>query len=203
MVSLVLVFLKSYWKHIMVIAAIAGVSFMAYNHIYNIGYTAANTACEKRIKVYVDELKDRINSLETASYVVSKEIAERDTLRKKDLDKLLILTKNKPLTIIKEGNCNPSDTFIEKMKYLLPLILSILLVSCATNSGLVLPSNDQVIKLDPRALAECDPLLSIQPPITFENVLKISLDNIELYAKCADKQKASIKLLKQISNIKE
>jgi DNA/RNA endonuclease G (NUC1) len=111
--SLVLMFLKSYWKHVVVIAAVASASFMAYSYIYNRGFDAANKDCEERIQKYNDDLKARIKDLENTSIVLSMENEARDKARKKDLEKLLVLIKDKPLTIIKEGNCVPSEAFVE------------------------------------------------------------------------------------------
>jgi hypothetical protein len=81
------------------------------------------------------------------------------------------------------------------------LLISILLTGC-NHMGTVVPT-DQIIRLDPSVVASCDPLLKVEPPITFENVLNISIKNMELYAKCSDKHEAAVKLLKKVSNVKE
>ena len=81
------------------------------------------------------------------------------------------------------------------------IVILMLLSGCATQPDVILPPPEKVISLDPSAYELCKPLLKVPLSSTFEDILKVSLDNIELYADCYNKQKNSVKLLKKISNV--
>lgn len=83
------------------------------------------------------------------------------------------------------------------------LLLSFLLVSCASIPDAIVPPTEREVALDPRILTYCDPLVKLPPAPTFDDVLNVSLKNMELYYICADKQKSSVELLKKVSNRKE
>lgn len=85
------------------------------------------------------------------------------------------------------------------MKY---LIILLLLFGCATKDAIVVPP-EKVVRIDPRALELCEALSILPEQASFEDLLTITIGNIELYANCANRQKNSVILLKQFSNIKE
>ncbi len=59
---------------------------------------------------------------------------------------------------------------------------------------------DKIVKIDPSALERCLPQKPLTDP---DQLLEISLANMDIYAQCVNKQDNSIKLLKQFSNYKE
>jgi hypothetical protein len=86
------------------------------------------------------------------------------------------------------------------MKYLLILLL---LVGCVTKPPVpdaVLPPKEKVVRIDPRIFELCEPLFNLNENASFDDVLKITLDNFELYTACSSKQSRAVKLLKQFSN---
>ncbi len=66
-----------------------------------------------------------------------------------------------------------------------------------------MPPKEKVVRLDPGALTFCDSLKRIPAGSTQEEITSIDLDNFGIYADCANKQKNSVKLLKEFSNYKE
>lgn len=62
---------------------------------------------------------------------------------------------------------------------------------------------EKVVKLDPRVLEACKPLIGIPDNASFEDLMGASYTNFQLYYDCKAKQDASIVLLKQFSNYKE
>ena len=82
------------------------------------------------------------------------------------------------------------------MKYLLILLL---LFGCATKDAIVVPP-EKVVQIDPRTLELCDPLNALPEQASFEDLLTVTIGNIELYANCANRQKNSVILLKKFSN---
>lgn len=111
--TILLTILSKYWKHLVIVLAITSASFFIYNYIYSRGFDEANIECAARMKEYTDKLDARIAELVDLSKQKSEEEAKRALLLKQDLNKLLVLSKQKPLTIIKEGKCLPSETFVE------------------------------------------------------------------------------------------
>lgn len=84
------------------------------------------------------------------------------------------------------------------------IIIAILLSSCATPSEIIIPPG--VVKpiiLDARVYEFCDKLDRLPQIATFEEVLIIISNTLQSYKLCADKQKISVELLKQLSNKKE
>lgn len=85
------------------------------------------------------------------------------------------------------------------MRILLAVILSSLIVGCSSPPKVpdaIAPPAAQKVDIDPRVLQPCKELLTVSQDSLIENTIK----NIEIYADCARKQDASIKLLKQFSN---
>ena len=113
MYTTILLLLKKFWKELAIVIIIAGLSYKAYDYVYDKATIEANKQCTKTMKEYTDKLDIRISELVIASKDASAISKERAEALKQDLDKLFKLTKNKPLTIIKEGKCIPSPVFIE------------------------------------------------------------------------------------------
>ena len=94
------------------------------------------------------------------------------------------------------------------MKIIPILILSIFLQGCAFLDFFRKPdipavSPQKVVKLDPDVYKTCDLLKEDLAIATFEDSLIAYSDLATLYGKCANKQKDSVKLLKDFSNYKE
>jgi len=83
------------------------------------------------------------------------------------------------------------------------LLLVLLLAGCASTPTAILPPPDKTVKLDPRMLELCEFVNKLPEKASFEDVLSITITNLELYASCANKQKNSVKILKEFANMKE
>lgn len=89
------------------------------------------------------------------------------------------------------------------MKILL-IILTVFLVSCATKTNIVTPPGViKPITLDARVFELCDKLIKLPEKATFDELLSTISVNAQIFAECANKQKVSIELLKQLSNKKD
>ena len=109
----ILTFLKNFWKPLAIIFIIGGGIYYIYDYGYDKGNLVAVEECNKRMKYFNDKLESRILELQVSSTKLSEDSKVRSILLKQDLNKLMALTKNKPLTIIKEGKCVPSEIFID------------------------------------------------------------------------------------------
>lgn len=88
------------------------------------------------------------------------------------------------------------------MKTLICISLLSLLVSCSTTPTAILTPTDRTVHIDARILELCGPLEKVIVGASFDEALTVTIRNYELYRVCADKQKASVELLKEFSNTK-
>lgn len=108
-----LMFLKAYWKHIVIIVALIAVSYFVYNKIYTIGYNAASAECAEKMKEYTEKLDKRISGLEEASNTLVLEAVESRKIAKREFSAIMASIKNKPLYVVKQsGECAPSPDLI-------------------------------------------------------------------------------------------
>jgi hypothetical protein len=120
MLTIVLTFLKgfigNYWKQLILIVAISTLAYTTYHRIktigYNEGFKTANTECIKKNKEFTDKLDTLIVTIENNSSKLVSESVEARKVLKKDISTILLTIKNKPLYIIEQGQCKPSDDFI-------------------------------------------------------------------------------------------
>ena len=84
------------------------------------------------------------------------------------------------------------------------LILSIFLTGCSIFQKKPEPPAivPQVVNIDSAVLLPCEPLKEVVDIKTFEDIIVTYADMATSYANCANKQAASVKLLKQFGNIK-
>ncbi len=104
--------LKTYWKQLITVLVISFLCVFLYNHVYNKGYSDATIVCEKRVSDYESKLNEQISTVEKLSkqLAVSTSTAERQ--RKKDFNNIIESIKNKPLYIVEQGTCKPSEEYI-------------------------------------------------------------------------------------------
>lgn len=87
---------------------------------------------------------------------------------------------------------------------LLALVLAITLSGCVLFKKDDPILVDRVVRIDPRALESCSNLLKLSTPqASFEELLQVSINNMELYNDCKLKQDNSIRLIRELSNNKE
>lgn len=95
------------------------------------------------------------------------------------------------------------------MKIILTLILALTFLSgCSImeskekycNYAEVIPKAEP-IALDPKLLDPCMPLVVPSSPVTYENILRNTKDNTEVYIDCRNRLDAAIVVLKKFGNI--
>jgi len=109
---ILLMILKKYWKHILIVIVILAASAYFYNKIYTLGFDAANVECAQRMKEYTEKLDARIAAIEEASSTLVTEAIDARAVRKKDFATILSTIKNKPLYTVVEGKCTPTEDLI-------------------------------------------------------------------------------------------
>ena len=105
--------LLKYWKELAVILAVAALAYGGYSYVYNIGYEAAETVCAERIQL-IEELKDkRIKDIQDYAKANLEQTVLNNVNTSKDIKALLARKAQEPTTVIIEGKCLPSKSFVE------------------------------------------------------------------------------------------
>lgn len=100
----------------LIIAAIAIASTLAagyggYSYIKSIGYNEAKAECDKKFKDYNDSLMKKIEQIETNSTTLVENSKKANDKLSEDITTIMKSVKGKTLTVIKNGECTPSQTF--------------------------------------------------------------------------------------------
>ena len=101
------------WKNIVKVLAILLSLFFVYNYIYQRGVEATTVVYEAKIKAQQEQLDKQIATLEKNSTLLVEQSNLNSAMVKKDLNKILAAAKTKPLVIYKNGECSPSQTFLD------------------------------------------------------------------------------------------
>lgn len=117
--TVVFLFLRSYWKQLVGAIALAIACWFVYHHIYESGYKAASVVYEARIKDYNDKLDKRIGNLEGDSHVLVSAAASQAETRTQELSAITALAKKKVLFTVKGDKCTPSQDFLNSYNALI------------------------------------------------------------------------------------
>lgn len=104
-------FFLLYWKQIIAGSLLVILTSSAYFTGRNHGFSAAEEKYTAVIVQYQNQISNQITNLESMSNLLVKEGRDSAVVLKSGIDDVLKQTKGKPLTIIKNGECNPSQTF--------------------------------------------------------------------------------------------
>ena len=92
-------------------AAIALALYLGYAHIKSIGYAEASVVYEQKIRAYEDGINKKIDTIQALSTSLVVNTTINNDLLAKDVSGILDRVKGKPLVIVKNGECVPSQTF--------------------------------------------------------------------------------------------
>ncbi len=107
MLRLILKILLRSWKELLII----GLLVATYHHIYELGVKQANIDNQVKIEAMQAKLDARVQEVIDLSSQASTKGEELTAATNKQLDIILNLSKNKSMTIIKDGKCIPSEDF--------------------------------------------------------------------------------------------
>ena len=96
---------------ISLIIGLAGYS--VYNNIYTRGERAAQIECQARFDKYQKEVDAKVATLETNLSVLTATSLHQQLALNSDIEEILKRVKKSPVTVIKNGKCYPSPTFVE------------------------------------------------------------------------------------------
>lgn len=95
----------------LVVAAISGSLYGGYQHVKGIGYDEAMVICAENTRKYEEKINGKIDKIEANATLLVTETRASNELLQTNVSAILKNTKGKTLTIIKNGECNPSQTF--------------------------------------------------------------------------------------------
>ena len=96
-------------------AGVVGSIYAGYSHIKHIGYVEAETKYEQVIKDYETKRDAKIRSIEELSGILVTETRKNNDATAKSIAAVLLATKTKPLVVVKDGECTPSQTFSDSI----------------------------------------------------------------------------------------
>lgn len=107
-----LLILKKYWAQILIVVSLGLLSYSGYSYVYQKGYTKAEAKYTKIINDYNEKIGNRIDALEQNSIAIVDLIISNRAATAKDFNNIRLAIKGKPTSVIIDGQCKPSDDFI-------------------------------------------------------------------------------------------
>jgi hypothetical protein len=108
-----MLFLKTFWKEILIVIIVSSLAISGYNYIYHKGYAEAELVYQKKIDDYNTKLAGKVDSIVKWSTDKTERDLALEASNKLVFDRLIANSKSKPASIIVEGKCIPSPDFIE------------------------------------------------------------------------------------------
>lgn len=95
------------------IVAALGIGYSAYSYTYNQGKQQAQIECQKKFEEYQKQLDEKISRIETSISSVAESSQTSQQLLNSDITEILKRVKKAPVTVVKDGKCYPSQTFVD------------------------------------------------------------------------------------------
>lgn len=95
-------------------ALTGGLLYGGYKYVENQGYQKAQVECQAKFDEYQKKVDERLNNLQGSISGMAEELITQNQSMASDIVIIARNTRNKgPTTIVKEGKCIPSSTFVE------------------------------------------------------------------------------------------
>jgi hypothetical protein len=94
---------------------ILGSLYAGYHHIKQVGYKEAETEYKLVIKEYEAQRDTKIAKIEELSGMLVAAANANNDATKNDVKAILAAVKTKPLVVVKNGECAPSQTFSDSI----------------------------------------------------------------------------------------
>ena len=86
----------------------------AYKYVENQGYQKAQAECSEKFEAYNKQMDEKLAGIQGSISTMAEELITQNQSMASDIVTIARNTKNKgPTTIVKEGKCTPSTTFVE------------------------------------------------------------------------------------------
>ncbi len=100
-----------------VLAAVVGGGYISYQHIKAIGYQEAQVECQAKFDELEKKQNKQIEDLQTNITNVAETLITSNQMLTSDISRIVggLKKGGQPTTIIKEGKCTPSPTFVNSL----------------------------------------------------------------------------------------
>jgi len=95
------------------LTVLAGIGYMTYSSIYSKGERAAQAECLAKFEKFQKEVDAKVATLETNLSVITATSLHQQLTLNSEIEEILKRVKKAPVTIVKNGTCYPSPTFVE------------------------------------------------------------------------------------------
>lgn len=92
--------------------------YMGYAHVKRIGYEEAEQKYSQIIKSYENDVNKKIDAVVMSSVYLMEQNRANNGKLSRDVQAILALTKDKPLVVVKNGECLPSEVFSDTIRVL-------------------------------------------------------------------------------------
>ena len=93
------------------VAGTLATGYIGYSYVKSIGYNEAKVECDQRFKEYNDIVMQKIERIESNSTTLVENSKIANEKLSEDITTIMKSVKGKTLTIVKNGECVPSQTF--------------------------------------------------------------------------------------------
>ncbi len=101
-----------------IVAAFCLSLYMGYTHVKQTGYKEAEQKYAQIIKSYENDVNKKIDAVVMTSVVLMEQNRANNNKLNRDVQAILALTKDKPLVVVKNGECLPSEVFSDTIRVL-------------------------------------------------------------------------------------
>jgi hypothetical protein len=108
--------LLKYWKQLIIIGALLASLYGGFLYVKNIGYKEAESKYTEIIASNERAIEDKSKSIEIMSNVLVEQQKLANTQLTTSINSIMMGLKGKTLTIIKNGECTPSQTFSDSFQ---------------------------------------------------------------------------------------
>lgn len=98
-------------KYLLPLAFILGIVYGMYSWSYDRGYKASSEKCSEILLKQKQDLDAKLHKVLELSNTLVEESDIRQSKLDSKLQELLVASKRRPLTIVKDGKCIPSQEF--------------------------------------------------------------------------------------------
>ncbi len=95
------------------IAVLSALVYFTYDGIKERGRAEAIAECDAKFKDYTKDLEERIKAMEEGISIIADNSATKQDIMAGDIEEILKRLRKGPITIVKDGKCIPSPTFVD------------------------------------------------------------------------------------------
>ena len=98
-----------------ILAGLSISGYYVYNKVYTRGYNQAHLECEQAKQELQQQLQAKIIKLEQELSETQIRASKQQHRLDKDISKISKLLKNQPVTTVENGQCLPSEVFVDSI----------------------------------------------------------------------------------------